>query len=173
LIEDKLLRLREWYVLPFHCSIKWQMLTCQQRKHQWTRGLLKDQMPRGRVLLALLHGESAHAPTVPNDALVEMILGGLEQHLNITDIRKKTVCNTMGKAEDTALIDALGFDRQDMDALDWTKICKRHWLRWCYKLRRPRDMDLTWEEQSLLRNFLLARHQVKSLRYSPGAFSTP
>jgi len=110
---------------------------------------------------------------MPNDPLVETILATIKQSLNITDIRKKVVCNTMGKAEDTALIASLGFARQDVDSLDWTKICKRDWLRWCYKLKRPQGMGLTWEEQALVRKFLLARQQVESFRYSPGATSTP
>jgi len=124
-------------------------------------------MPRGRVLLALLHGASAHAPTVPNDALVEMVLATLKQSLNITGIKKKTVCNTMGKAEDTALIASLGWTKERPD-MPPEYVCTRDFLRWAFKVMHPQGMRLTRAEQAEVDSYLW-----RVRRYPPGNSSSP
>jgi len=122
--------------------------------------------------LALLHGASAHAPTVPNDALVEMILARLKQSLNVTDIRKKIVCNTMGKAEDTALIAALGWTRDIADMLP-DYMCTRHFLRWAFKVMHPQGIGLTRAEQAEVDSYLKECEPNIVWRYSPSSSSGP
>jgi len=118
------------------------------------------------VLLALLHGASAHAPTVPNDALVEMVLATLKQSLNITDIEKYVVRNTMGAAELAALKADLQFTRTPGN-------CKKDYLRRCFKAKHQQGMGLTRAEQAEVGSCLKACGLPNVSRYSPGNSSSP
>jgi len=133
-------------------------------------------MPRGRVLLALLHGASAHAPTVPNDALVEMVLATLKQSLNITDIDKYVVRNTMGAAEAAALKADLQYTQDHFRGKVFGKTPgnrKKDYLRRWFRAKHQQGMRLTRAEQAEVGSHLKACGLPNVSRYSPGNSSSP
>jgi hypothetical protein len=115
-------------------------------------------MPRGRVLLALLHGDSTRASTVPRNALAEMILGTLRLCLDKTDISKKTVRNTMKAAEKTALLKDLQYTQDQLEGMDFSNDdSKSEYLRACFRRKHRHGMILTVDERVMVEWYLYAR----------------